>query len=193
MPAFCRVGDNWQMHFHISAQHNNTLRSRRSCRHFISNLFSMHFIEKCIISLKNSLKLAPKGQINNNPVLVQITVRLATHICVSRLQWAKVGALHKCRTKPEVIIIYYHPHTSCLVISNVQLGPASNLNRPLEGAMGGYLLQCHQLSFILGQLTRPLRIKKVTYIGKYMNRYVFTVWVLQICWIVLIDTFNIQK
>ena len=62
----------------------------------------MHFFENVLIPIKTSLKVVPKGPINNIPAMVQIVawrrpgdkplsepmiVSLLTHTCVARLQW----------------------------------------------------------------------------------------------------------
>ena len=81
----------------------NTLRSRQHGRHYANDIFKCIFVnENFIISIKFSLKLVPKGPINNIPALVQIVawrrpgdkplsepmmVSLTTHICVTRPQW----------------------------------------------------------------------------------------------------------
>ena len=80
----------------------NTLRPRQNGRHFTDDTFKYIFLnENVIISAKISLKLVPKGPINNIPALVQrmawrrpgdkplsepVMVRLPTHICVTRPQ-----------------------------------------------------------------------------------------------------------
>ena len=81
----------------------NTLRPRENGRHFADDIFKCIFLnENFWIPIKISLKLVPKGPINNIPVLVQIMawpqpgdkplsepmmVSLLTHICVTRPQW----------------------------------------------------------------------------------------------------------
>ena len=83
----------------------NTLRPRQNGRRFADGTFKHIFWNENIrISINISLKFVPKGQINNNPVLVQImawrrpgdkplsepmVVSLLTHICVTRPQWVK--------------------------------------------------------------------------------------------------------
>ena len=83
----------------------NTLRPRQNGRRFADDTFKRIFLNENIrISIKISLKFVSKGQINNNPSLVQIMawrrsgdkplsepmmVRLLTHICVTRPQWVK--------------------------------------------------------------------------------------------------------
>ena len=83
----------------------NTLRPRKNDRHFSDDVFKCIFLNENVwISLKISLKFVPKGQIDNNPALVQIMawrrsgdkplsepmmVSLLTHICVTRPQWVK--------------------------------------------------------------------------------------------------------
>ena len=81
----------------------NTMRPRQNCRHFADDTFNRIFVNENVrISIKFSLKFAPKGPINNIPALVQIMawrrprdkplsgpvmVSLLTHICVTRPQW----------------------------------------------------------------------------------------------------------
>ena len=83
----------------------NTLRPRQNGRHFGEDtLKRIFFNEKVRILLKVSLKLVPRGPINNSPSLIQImawrrlgdkplsepmVVSLLTHICISRPQWVK--------------------------------------------------------------------------------------------------------
>ena len=51
----------------------NTLRPRQNGRHFPDDIFKCIFLnEKVLILIKISLKLIPKGSINNIPALVQI-------------------------------------------------------------------------------------------------------------------------
>ena len=89
-------------------QRVNSLRPIQNGRQFPDDIFECIFLtENVIISIKISLKFVPKGSINNIPTLVQImawrrpgdkplsepmTVRLSTHICVTRPQW--VNPLH---------------------------------------------------------------------------------------------------
>ena len=81
----------------------NTLRSRQNGQHFADDIFKRIFVNENVwISIKISLKFAPKGPINNIPALVQIMawrhpdnkplsepmmVRLHMHICVNGSQW----------------------------------------------------------------------------------------------------------
>ena len=83
----------------------NTLRPRHNGRHFTDDIFKYIFLNEIVwIPIKISLKFVPKGPINYIPALVQIMawrrpgdkslsepmrVRLLTHICVTRPQWAK--------------------------------------------------------------------------------------------------------
>ena len=83
----------------------NTLRPRHNRRHFADDIFKCIFLNENVwITIKISLKFAPKGPINNIPALVQIMawrrpgdkplsepmwVSLPTHICVTRSQWVK--------------------------------------------------------------------------------------------------------
>ena len=80
----------------------NTLRPRHNGRRFADDTFKRIFLNENVrISIKISLKFVPKGPINNIPALLQImawrrsgdkplsepmTVRLLTHICVTRPQ-----------------------------------------------------------------------------------------------------------
>ena len=78
----------------------NILRPRQNGRHFPDDIFSWK--ENVSISFKISLKVVPKGRINNITALVRIMawrrpgdkslsepmmVNLLTHICVTRPQW----------------------------------------------------------------------------------------------------------
>ena len=81
----------------------NTLRLMQNGRHFPDDIFKCIFLNESIwISIEISLKLVPKGPINNIPALVQIMawrqtgnkplsepmlVCSLTHICVTRPQW----------------------------------------------------------------------------------------------------------
>ena len=81
----------------------NSLRPRQNGRHFADDIFKCIFLDENVsIPIKISLKLVPKGPINNIPALVQIMawchpgdkplsepmmVGLPTHICVDRPQW----------------------------------------------------------------------------------------------------------
>ena len=83
----------------------NTLRPRQNERHFADDIFKCIFLnENVCISIKISLKLFPRGQINNIPALIEIiswcrpgdkplsepmVFRLPTPICVPRRQWVK--------------------------------------------------------------------------------------------------------
>ena len=85
----------------------NTLRPRQNYLLFADDINKCTFLyENVWISINISLKFDPKGQINNILTLVQIMgwrrlgdkplsepmmVRLPTHICVTRSQWAKAS------------------------------------------------------------------------------------------------------
>ena len=80
-----------------------TLRSRQNGRHFADDILKCIFLnENVSIPITISLKIVPKGPINNIPALVQIMawrrpggkplsepmmVSLLTHICVTQPQW----------------------------------------------------------------------------------------------------------
>ena len=79
-----------------------TLRPRQNGHHFADDTFKRVFVNGNVeISIKISLKIVPKGPINNIPALVQIMAwrrsgdkplsepmlaSLLTHICVTRAQ-----------------------------------------------------------------------------------------------------------
>ena len=81
----------------------NTLGPRQNGRHFADDTFKRIFLNENVrISIKISLKIVPKGPINNIPALVQIMAwhrpgdkplsepmmtRLPSLICVTRPQW----------------------------------------------------------------------------------------------------------
>ena len=61
------------------------LRPRQNGRHFADDTFKCIFLNENVeISIKNSLKLVPKGQINNIPALVQV------------MAWRRSGDTFKC-------------------------------------------------------------------------------------------------
>ena len=86
--------------FWSSSYYLNPLRPRQNGRHFADDTLNRIFLNENVrISIKISLKCAPKGSINNIPALVQIMawrrpgdkplsesmmVSLLTHICVTR-------------------------------------------------------------------------------------------------------------
>ena len=83
----------------------NSLRPRQNRRHFADDVFKYNFLNENVwIPIKLSMKILPKGPINNIPTMVQIMawrrpgdkplsepmmVSLPTHICVARPQWVK--------------------------------------------------------------------------------------------------------
>ena len=95
--------DQWN-YFNILSTLFNTLRPRQNRRHLPDDIFICIFLNENVwISIKISLKFAPKGPINNTAALVQIMawrrsgdkplsesmmVNFPTHICVTRPQWA---------------------------------------------------------------------------------------------------------
>ena len=92
----------------------NILRSKQNCCHFADDSFKCIFLnENKWILIKISLKLVPKGLINNIPALVRhrpgdkplsepTMVRLPTHTCVTRPQW--VNEINPCLAKPPIEI-----------------------------------------------------------------------------------------
>ena len=93
-------------HIFSACQGVNTLRPRQDGRHLADDIFMcILFNENCCILIKFSLKYVRKGQIDNNPTLVQImawrrsgnkplyepmSISLPTHICVTGPQWVKM-------------------------------------------------------------------------------------------------------
>ena len=85
----------------------NTLRPRQNGRHFADAIFKcISLNENAWVPIKISLKIVPRGPINNIPALVQIMawrrpgdkplsgpmmVRLPMHICVTRPQWVNIA------------------------------------------------------------------------------------------------------
>ena len=83
----------------------NTLRPKQNGCHFPDDIFKWIFLNENVwISMNISLRFVPRGPINNIPTLVHVMawrrpgdkplsepmmVRLPTHICVTRPQWAK--------------------------------------------------------------------------------------------------------
>ena len=81
----------------------NSLWPRQNGRHFADDIFNSIFLNENVWTpIKISLKVVPKGLVNNIPALVQImtwhhpgdkplsepvVVNLLTHICVTRPQW----------------------------------------------------------------------------------------------------------
>ena len=100
----------WNMH---NACGFNSLRPRQNGQHFAGDIFKCIFLNKNVwIPIEISLKLVPKGPINNIPALVKIMawrrpgnkplsepmmVNLPTHICISQPQWVNM----LCFVKPS--------------------------------------------------------------------------------------------
>ena len=93
--------------------HINILRPRQNGHRFTNIIFKCILLNENVWNLiKISLKIVPKGPINNIPALVQIMAwpqpcdkpwlyeaimgRLPTHICVTRPQWLKPSSWTKC-------------------------------------------------------------------------------------------------
>ena len=109
----------------------NTLRPRQNGRHFADDTFKRIFMNENVrISINISLKLVPKGLINNIPALVQIMawrrsgdkplselmlVILPTHICVARPQW--VSSL----LKDPVFGVLLKVESTCIIINKWML------------------------------------------------------------------------
>ena len=104
----------------VSVTSFNSLRPRQNGCLFADDTFKRIFLNENIrISTKNSLKIVPKGLINNIPALVLIMawrrpsdkplsepmlVRSLTHICVTRPQWVKGGGEHNWLPKNNSLI-----------------------------------------------------------------------------------------
>ena len=98
---------SWNKHCYCTLRCFNKLRPRQNCHRFADDIFKCIFLNENVstcITIKISLKFAPKGPINNNPALVQIMAwrqsgdkplsepmmaSLLTHICVTLPQWVK--------------------------------------------------------------------------------------------------------
>ena len=90
----------------------NTLRPRQYGRHFADDIFKCIFLNENIwIPIKISMKVVPKGPVNDIPSLVQIMawrrpgdkplsepmmVSLTAHICITRPQWVKIVYAGEC-------------------------------------------------------------------------------------------------
>ena len=97
------------LHIDLKTQMTTYMRPKQNGRHFADDIFKCTFLNENVwIPIKISLKFVPLGPINNIPSLVQILawrrpgdkplsrammVRLPTHICVTRPQWANVYLL----------------------------------------------------------------------------------------------------
>ena len=84
----------------------NTLRPRQNGPHYTDDIFKSIFLNEYVwIPIKISLRIVPKGPINNIPALIQIMAwrrsgdkplsepiiaSLPTHICVARPQWVNL-------------------------------------------------------------------------------------------------------
>ena len=80
----------------------NTLRLRQNGRHFPNDIFKCIFMKENIsITIKISLKFAPKGPINNIPALVQI------------MAWRRTGA----KPLSEAMMAYFPDAYMCLSAS----------------------------------------------------------------------------
>ena len=96
-----------------------TLRPRQNNRNFANDFFKRIFLnDNVLISIKISLKFAPKGQINNIPALVSIMAwrrlgdkplsvprmeSLLTHICVTRPQWVIHANTHNTHINQKCV------------------------------------------------------------------------------------------
>ena len=124
------------LHKSISWSRYNTLRPRKNGRHFADDIVECIFLNENIwISIKISLKFVLKGSINNIPSLVQIMawcrtgdkplsepmiVRLLTHICVIRPQWANTNL--KYRIGHVLCVLSSHgPYSTHFLISRGHL------------------------------------------------------------------------
>ena len=114
------VKQRWRVWIHVIIHihknwHLNTLMPRQNRGHFADNIFKCIFLDENVwIAIHISLRIVPKGSINNILALVQIMawrrsgdkplsepmmVRLPTHICVTRPRW-----VNKSITKHDNVI-----------------------------------------------------------------------------------------
>ena len=112
----------------------NTLRPRQNGHHLPNNIFKCIFLNENVwISIKISLKVIPKGPIDNIPALVQIMawhrsgdkpsvepmmVSLLRHICVTRPHWVK---------NPNIFVQEIHGKQEPNDICIMSVGEPSNL------------------------------------------------------------------
>ena len=108
----------------------NTLRPRQSGRRFADDIFKCISSNEAVwilIKISFSLKLVPKGLINNTSALVELMawrrpgdkplsepmmVSLPTHICVTRPQWVNITSYFSipeliCVMKPLIQFLHY--------------------------------------------------------------------------------------
>ena len=79
----------------------NTLRPRRSRRHFADDIFKCIFLnENALTSIQISLKFIPKGPINNMPALVPI------------MAWRRPG--DKPLSEPMIVSLPTHIHSASM-------------------------------------------------------------------------------
>ena len=124
----CFQGPNWQY-----LNTFNTLRQRQNVRHSPDDIFKCIFLSENVwLLLRISLKLVPRGLINNIPALVQIMarcrpgdkplsglmmVRLLMHIYVTRPQWVKGNdflhqAMNQITSYEDAIMVMPQGHKS---------------------------------------------------------------------------------
>ena len=140
----------------------NTLRQRQNDRHFADDTFNRIFMNENVrILIKFSLKLVPRGPVNNIPALVQIMAwrhpggtplsepvmgSLLTHICVTRPQWVKMpclshaiwhGAYLKiyCSGQFPVESIEFHLHL--ISVHQLMWGSIILINKRLRNLISG--------------------------------------------------------
>ena len=137
----------------------NTLRPRLNGRHFADDILKCIFLnENTWIPIEMSLKFVPQGPINNIPALVQImawrrpgdkplsgpmTVRLPTHICVTRPQWVK---------KPPIYLVdrfTFLCGTKCIDIHIVY-----DVFRPLCSHLFDVLSRIYHVTYVRAELER---------------------------------------
>ena len=124
------------------------MRPRQNGCLFPDDIFKCIFLNESIwISIEISLKLVPKGPINNIPALVQIMawrrsgnkpfsepmlVCLLTHICITRPQWVKLNASldHITVISHESHGILDHQLLECLFNNLFGWKPERNIKGP---------------------------------------------------------------
>ena len=119
-----------------------TLRPRQNGCHFADDTFKHIFLNENVrISIKISLKLVPKGPLNNNPALVQIKAwrrsgdkplsqpmmaSLLTHICIT---WPQQSISTTQERMPSIRNTLTIPHTWPFKVDNIFLRQPFSWNK----------------------------------------------------------------
>ena len=145
---------------HAFMDYINTLRPRQNGRHFPAAIFKCIFCnENKGISIKTSLKFFPEGPINNSPSLVQImawrrqgdkplskpmTVKLSTHICITRPQWVNQWRWcnHNCITHQNCMHIYGVCERMILTTTRQRKYVWAKFRQSPQYVHSSYMIQC---------------------------------------------------